>query len=162
MSDETEIVYGDTVYQNGDKKKNLKAAPLDTIKRKMIFCHQSTFMRTSLMLEMPYQEKFTICADYDFFLWAYRSGHKFEYIPEYVSVFKFGGFSMKSMFRLQVQKTRVRYENKTISRFAYYRLLARITFNRGRRLFLSKEAKRMLDEKRFSSEKGWENGIVEK
>mgnify|MGYP000895745767 FL=1 len=64
----TDIIYGDTEFIYTFGKYIRKPASLTYLKESMIFCHQSSFVRTYLLKKREFNTKYKICADYDFFL----------------------------------------------------------------------------------------------
>lgn len=63
------------------------------IRYKMPFCHQSSFTRRSLLVEMPFNMRYKISADYQFFLKIFLMNKKYAYLPEIVAIYKVGGLS---------------------------------------------------------------------
>jgi glycosyltransferase involved in cell wall biosynthesis len=55
--------------------------------------HPSSFVRRELLQLNPFREDLRIVSDYDFFLGAYLSGHKFRVIPVITALHKRGGAS---------------------------------------------------------------------
>lgn len=88
INNEGDIIYGDVVYVL--KKSRYRKKPLDLtyLSKGMVFCHQSTFIRTSFHKQHPYITTFKSAGDYKFLYDAYFV-HKvaFQYIPMIVSLF---------------------------------------------------------------------------
>jgi glycosyltransferase involved in cell wall biosynthesis len=80
-STNADIVHGNmnVRYPNGRMRTNI---PLNIryLKKKMCLNHGSCFIRRSVYLKKLYDTSYRIAADYDFLLWAYLRGYKFEYI----------------------------------------------------------------------------------
>lgn len=83
----SEIIYGDTEFIYTFGKYIRKPASLTYLKESMIFCHQSSFVRTYLLKKREFNTKYKICADYDFFLFCLREGRIFQYIPSTIAIF---------------------------------------------------------------------------
>lgn len=84
---ESDIIYGDTEFIYAFGKYVKKPLPLESLQYSMTFCHQSTFVKTKLLKEMPFNTQYQICADYDFFYSCMKQGRIFKYVPQVVSVF---------------------------------------------------------------------------
>ncbi|QSW87457.1 MULTISPECIES: glycosyltransferase family 2 protein [Flavobacterium] len=88
------IIYGDVIIKKEDDSLFVDVArPLDQINYLLNFCHQSSFVRTKLLVETPFSLDYKISSDYDFFLKMFKKGYKFEYINESISTFALGGIS---------------------------------------------------------------------
>lgn len=87
---------GHSILNNGNKK-TLRKTP-QTMSLKFLFedsiMHQSTFILSSLLKNRPYNEKYKIVSDWEFFLYEWAFENK-EYIPLdiIVSIFYLGGIS---------------------------------------------------------------------
>ncbi|MEM7693967.1 MAG: glycosyltransferase [Pseudomonadota bacterium] len=103
-----DIVYGNHVYRTGKAEEfkqawdmggafdALRHGRFDTRWLERFPAHQSTFTRTALLREMPYDTAFRICADHDFFLRAIgERGVPHQFVDEIVSIYEAGGFSQK-------------------------------------------------------------------
>lgn len=84
---EADIVYGDVniIYDWGEKI--YKPLPLDEIRNRMVFSHQSCFVKTGLMKRIKYSLEYKIAGDYNFFYHQYLEHRKFMYIPICISNF---------------------------------------------------------------------------
>ena len=58
----------------------MKPGPLELIERKMIFSHQSVFIRTSLLKKYLFDLRYRFAADYNQLSILYLSGHSFCYV----------------------------------------------------------------------------------
>ncbi len=83
--EDADILYGDAVEAEFG---NFYPYPkhMDEIEHKMPFSHQSCFIRTRLMQEVPYDLNYRIGADYDFLLKSYLAGKKFVHVDEIVCI----------------------------------------------------------------------------
>lgn len=81
------MAYGDVRVLYADHIRLRRASPLRSIGHKIPFCHQSTFTRTALLRERPFQLCYKIAADYHLFhtLWRERGEAAFVYMPLCVS-----------------------------------------------------------------------------
>lgn len=83
--EDVDILYGDAVEAEFG---NFYPYPkhMDEIEHKMPFSHQSCFIKTQLMQEVPYDLQYRIGADYDFLLKSYLAGKKFVHVDEIVCI----------------------------------------------------------------------------
>ncbi len=84
------VLYGDTVHKNPFGKVRIDARPLEGIVRETVFCHQSCFVRTDLLKDMPFDLAYRYVADYDLLSKLYRAGVSFVYYPQVISLFAVG------------------------------------------------------------------------
>lgn len=84
------VLYGDTVHKNPFGRVRINARPLEGLRREVVFCHQSCFVRTDLLKQMPFDLNYRYVADYDLLSKLYRSGVSFVYYPEVISLFTVG------------------------------------------------------------------------
>lgn len=107
FSEEIKVIYGKTALVF--PKKTLISRPLSIghIEKGMPFCHQSTFVRTNLYKENPYNLTYKICADYNFFYSVYKKGYTFYYKKILISKFLYGGLSSSSSIDLIVEERHI-------------------------------------------------------
>ena len=80
-NNDADIIYGDVniIYDWGEKV--YKPLPLYELKSRMVFSHQSCFVKTELIKTVKFSLKYKIAGDYNFFYHQYMNNRKFEYIP---------------------------------------------------------------------------------
>lgn len=88
-----DVYYGDTLCINDFFYKIFEALPIEKISEDFPFCHQSVIVKRELMLKYGFDEKYKICADYDFFVKIYMCGAQFEYVNFIFSKYRMNGFS---------------------------------------------------------------------
>ena len=71
-----DILYGDTIfrYTYGDLK--IPGLPIEYLKERIPYCHQSAFVKTNLHKQYPFDTSYKICADYNFCYQMYFKYHK--------------------------------------------------------------------------------------
>lgn len=84
------VLYGDTIHKNPFGKVRIDARPLEGLKREVVFCHQSCFVRRELLNQMPFDLAYRYVADYDLLSKLYLAGVPFVYYPEVISLFTVG------------------------------------------------------------------------
>jgi len=74
---ETDVFYGNIFVQsnNGELKERIASPPCN--KHRMYFCHQSAFVKTTLIQKNLFDEKYKMSADFKFFKKCYLNNYKF-------------------------------------------------------------------------------------
>ncbi|NKJ00050.1 GT2 family glycosyltransferase [Novosphingobium sp. SG707] len=105
MMDRPDVVYGDHIYVEGRVERYVRSADFDWLWHRLqqgridqkwhtaIPGHQATFTRTQWLRDMPYDTRYTICADHDFLFRARAAGARMQYIDEIVCHYMAGGMS---------------------------------------------------------------------
>lgn len=77
------VVYCDAIYDYGDYEIKYVCNRLKDITYKMVFCHQSCLIRTSIHKERPFNLKYKVAGDYDFFYNLYydKGEQAFKHLP---------------------------------------------------------------------------------
>ena len=75
---DTDIVFGDALLRFPDGRELLYNGNIDNILKKMPFSHQSCFVRTEVQNYLEFNRTFSIAADYDFMLRAYKHNYGFK------------------------------------------------------------------------------------
>lgn len=109
---EYDIIYGDWMRlgKNG-KPTYQKAKPLRSFMTTIPTRHQSFFIRSSLLKKRGYDEKYRICADYDWLLKAYLHQKKFFYVPIAICIFDMYGISHKQIYKTYCETKRIEVLN---------------------------------------------------
>ncbi|MBD5322489.1 MAG: glycosyltransferase [Bacteroides sp.] len=90
---EEDVIYGSNLNRYKGGYKSFHPSPIDVMPGSMPFCHQSTFTKTSVLREHPFDRTFRRVADYIFFRNLYENGGTFRRVPRYISVYDEYGFS---------------------------------------------------------------------
>lgn len=96
LLEKADIVYGDTIAKWKEWYTYQKPAPLEEIKEKKPFCHQSAFAKGKLHKEHLYPIEYIINGDYLFYYQQYMDGKRFDYIPYAISISDRSGISSKN------------------------------------------------------------------
>ena len=89
-----DILYGDHEVRYSHKTRIAKAdRDIDNIWKGMVFSHQSSFVRKTLLKKYIFNELNKITADYEFFYTLYKAKKKFLYVPTIIASVGSGGFS---------------------------------------------------------------------
>lgn len=74
------VLYGDRCNIYHDRQEIVPASDIKNIEKHMSFCHQAALTRTELLTKMPFDTRYRLGADYDFFLKIYHKGIPFKKI----------------------------------------------------------------------------------
>ncbi len=91
---EDDVLYGDHYAVLGNRRRLHPATKKNGIGR-YLFCHQASVTRRKLLLEMPFDTKYRILADSDFFDKQYMRGRVFHYLSCPLAYFDLDGVSTK-------------------------------------------------------------------
>ncbi len=137
ISNEIDVFYGEVAIKYQKKESYKKPLPINQIEKGMVFCHQSSFVRTKLYKENPYNLTYKICADYNFFLSVYRKGGNFKYKSIVISKFLYGGFSSSSIIQLFVEKWHISGKGHDI--YFLYMIIRELIFGKLRTMYLKQK-----------------------
>lgn len=93
--DTVDILYGDTinVYPDGFCEV-MKTKDAERLRYEVAFCHQSSFVKRSLLIEIGgFNCDYSFCADYYFFLKCLKEGKRFLRIDETIAYCSMDGIS---------------------------------------------------------------------
>lgn len=88
-AEDNDIIYGDVIKGEGVV---IRAGQWHNAHR-MLFCHQSVFVRTELLRQYPFDIKHRMSADFKFFKIVGKNGARFAHIDIPVSIFDTSGVS---------------------------------------------------------------------
>ncbi len=89
---EYDVIYGDILIDsNGDRITKEADEPCNM--HRMYFCHQSAFVRTKILKEMPFDTRFKMSADLHFFKRCYTNGLSFFHLHEPLVFYDRNGIS---------------------------------------------------------------------
>lgn len=101
-----DVIYGDTAFKL-DAKHFKIPKNCSNPKYRMPFCHQSVFVKTSLLKKYHFDTSFKICADNEFFTKLYNQGYRFYQAPLIVSVYDAYGLSSKPSWQFFKEELRI-------------------------------------------------------
>lgn len=99
-----DVLYGDSLYIYPNVKLLTKPKPLEALKREMVFCHQSAFVRTEIAKKYPFNLKYKLAADYDMFHTFFQMQFTFKYVPVCISDCKQEEGSTYNHYRLSTKE----------------------------------------------------------
>lgn len=119
-----DIYYGNVLYTEINSKGEKIEIKLNAekniskIKKGMIFCHQSSFVKRELFDKIGgFDIKYKIAADWEFFLRAYTQNATFLYVDNIISIFNAGGLSSNDY---SIENHAIRKKYKIFKVFDYY------------------------------------------
>jgi glycosyltransferase involved in cell wall biosynthesis len=116
---EFDLLYGDSIieYQNG-KTHQLKVNNQLKFWKRYIN-HQSTFIKTQLLKEKPFNITYDLCSDFDFLIRMYLQQKKLLYLNFPISIRSSGGHSDLNRINAHFQKGKIliAQNNRTFNRF---------------------------------------------
>lgn len=107
---DSDVIYCDYELETNGVRKNKKAYSLDNITKGPVTCHQAMLTRTEKLKERGYQEKYRICADYEWYLDFYLKKGRFEYVPVSFCIFDGTGMSMVNTTETYLEVSSMRAE----------------------------------------------------
>ena len=110
-----DIVYGDAkyIYEWGDIIR--KPFALSELRKHMIFCHQSAFVKIDLIKKCKFSLKYQISDDYNFFYQQYMLNQHFLYLPICISIFDaVDGISSRNYLAYLKEYARINGKKDTI------------------------------------------------
>lgn len=92
---EVDVLYGNEYVcdKNGHGFINTRNDNIDTIRKTLPFCHQSSLVRKEWLDRHPFDESLRIVADYEFFLFCYMNNARFVYCNSVISAYYKDGLS---------------------------------------------------------------------
>ncbi|MFH5805570.1 glycosyltransferase family 2 protein [Alienimonas sp. DA493] len=100
-----ELIFGEAVTTAGEP--HLRRRDLARPWAGMPFSHQALFCRRELLLARPFDERLRIAADFDFVLWAVRTGRSVQDVPRVICEVELGGVSSTQPVRRILESYRV-------------------------------------------------------
>lgn len=117
-----DIVFGDALIQYPDFQVIWNKLQLSEMWKRMPFCHQASFSRTSLMKNQKFDTRYRLSSDFKFIYHCYLQGVKFQYIDHVICMFDFKvGASIRSQSAsLKERKEIVLAESPSLKKWFYY------------------------------------------
>ena len=89
-----DVVYGDHLLFNESNNKYCKAKPLKHLWKRMVFCHQSMYIKTELQKKFSFNYS-NLSADHTLIYTLFSRSFRFSYINKPLSIYLDGGLSVK-------------------------------------------------------------------
>ena len=105
---DVDVIYGDMLSCYTAAPLVIKPKPLSMLKYRMIFCHQSSYIRADLMRKYPFDLRYRYVADFDLFHKLYLAGKKFYYLPIIMTnYYPDGGFTNKHILSVMREENKI-------------------------------------------------------
>lgn len=115
---QADVYYGSVIKKLNFGLVETKPRPLETLQRKMAFCHQSAFIRREVLIAHPYNLDYRLAADYEFFYYCFSSGKVMCDMDFPVAVFESEkGVSSNNRLRMNREYARI---NGRYNSFAWW------------------------------------------
>lgn len=106
------LLYGDTIFQMSFGDILLKPKNIDSLRKHMVFCHQSVFIPTQVMKDYPFGLEYRIAGDYKFFYDYYNRGGSFRYLGYTIAYFESeSGLSSANSLQAHKENAQIRSEH---------------------------------------------------
>ena len=137
-----DIVYGEAMIEYPTFETRYERFPLKNMWKRMPFCHQACFVRTSIMKVYKFDLHYALSADFDFMYRAYTNGKDFLFINKVICRFDFTTGASRNYGLLSTKERRdsvLKHEFSLLKWLYYFVLIAYVR--------LSGSVKRMVGEK---------------
>jgi putative colanic acid biosynthesis glycosyltransferase len=95
------------IYKLGIRVRRVISRQVDSFNPKMPGIHQGMLYLRIRLLEMPFNENYKICGDYEQFARMFSSGYHFTPIDEFFSTLYAGGISSNQPYKLYLESSYV-------------------------------------------------------
>ena len=103
-----DIIYGSTIVGDGTNSKLVHPRPIKKItKGRMVFVHQSSFVKRDIFKNFYFDEKYRINSDYNLFMQLYSQNYNFIRLDLVISIYKAGGLSSRYRFLSDLEKLQI-------------------------------------------------------
>lgn len=113
VNTKADIIYGNTIAKYPWGKCLIKGNFFSKHDINLPFCHQSTFVRTSLIKSIPFDLSYRIAADYNFFYTLYKLGKRFKHVDISIALYDTIGFSTNKVLETYIEVCRSNGSNNS-------------------------------------------------
>lgn len=130
LETKSDLIYGNTIYYFKNASLKMKPMPLEKIEREMVFCHQSSLVRASLIKSFKFDLRYKLAADYDMMLKFYIQKRRFLYLDIYISIFnQMDGDTLSNYKQSTKERFSIHKDSGTLKNsFLMYKSIFRIQF----------------------------------
>lgn len=86
----------------------------------MVFCHQSSFVKSDLLKKYRFNTKYKICADFDLYFKLYNNSFKFYNTKHIIANYNSRGYSSKNATRMYKEKMKIVLSYKKYNNYIIY------------------------------------------
>lgn len=117
-----DVLYGDTLMK--DKTGlSIFRANMSIVCKRMPFAHQSCFVRTEKFRKFGFNERYKICADYDFILTLYQNRAVFCDMKQIISIYSLGGISSTQFIPKVKEHLEILEQHGQIKQYSFIKLI---------------------------------------
>jgi hypothetical protein len=95
------------IYKLGISVRKVKSRHVELSNPKMPGIHQGMLYKRNRLLDIPFDESYKICGDYEQFARMFSNGYIFKPINRYFSILYAGGISTNRPFKLYLESRKV-------------------------------------------------------
>lgn len=121
-----DVLYGDIVVYSSDKTPTTRIAKEPCNAHKMYFCHQSAFVKTTILRQYPFDLSYPMSADFKFFKTCYQLKSRMVHLHQALVVYDRNGIS--NTRRIDGLKENIRVVKEMDSGLEKIIFLARLYF----------------------------------
>lgn len=125
-----DVIYGSNLNHYSGGYKCFHPHSMEVLSKSMPFCHQSSFTKTAVLREYPFNKEFRRVADYVFFRDLYERGGTFRRIPRFVSIYDEYGVSSQMNMDAYFEMCRAFRWKPSLKRF--FQILTQVRFRKIR------------------------------
>jgi hypothetical protein len=134
IGEDVDIIYGNTVHSTNSTMRPYKALQLNRLRFYMPFCHQSSFVRSSIIKKHKFDLRYKIAADYNLFYHLYQDGAGFKYINTDIAIYELNGVSETNSKIRENEYRQIQNKDICLCRFYYEVLKKRFYYDLKNRL----------------------------
>jgi len=109
----TDFIFGDRYKCETDGSVQYESAgPIEHTRHQEVVFHQALFTKAALLKETPYNQHYTLAADYEYVVRAFSEGRVFQHVPVAVCNFVCGGRSRQQNIRAMIEALKVIIDNE--------------------------------------------------
>lgn len=113
LKNNTDIIYGDIIFDKLWGKKEKVAYPAIQLKTKMCCSHQAAIMKRVVIEKLQgFNTEYSIIADFDLFQRAYLNGYTFTHINHPIAIFCMKGLSSYNL-SVEFERYKIMKKNKS-------------------------------------------------
>jgi glycosyltransferase involved in cell wall biosynthesis len=122
---DADIIYGDAIMQYPTFQTKWKKSNLKDSWKEMPFCHQASFVNTSIMKSYKFDARFKLSSDFDFLYRAALSNKSFKYVNKVVCLNdnRMGASLSNGFLSIKEREMAVLEKNFSVYRFIYFKML---------------------------------------
>lgn len=114
---DSDVIYGDNILVYSNNEVYHKAHFFSKKDINLPFNHQSAFVRSDLMRQFPFNLKYKIAGDYNFFYNLHKQGRTFQYLPIPIAKYAMDGISQAYVIKTYKEICEIRNQKRDMVYF---------------------------------------------